>query len=189
MGVNNDFPLHTPEFPSRGIARESRFDYSDRMLEEGLNKLLENFTDAAKKHYGNRLVSIVVYGSVGRGTPRFDSDIDCLIICRDLPQGRTQRIEDFLILEEKLSPELKRLQQQGVSTTFSPILKTPEEVLKGSPLFLDMIEDAKILYDARQFFEKYLVNLKKRLKILGSKRVWKGNAWYWILKPGEVFEI
>lgn len=35
--------------------------------------------------------------------------------------------------------------------------------------------------------------MKERLKLLGAKRVWSGDTWYWILKedykPGEVFEI
>jgi hypothetical protein len=38
-----------------------------------------------------------------------------------------------------------------------------------------------------------LEKLRKRLTELGAKRVWRGNAWYWILKPdlrpGEVFEL
>lgn len=45
----------------------------------------------------------------------------------------------------------------------------------GSPLFLDMVEDARILYDKSEFFSKRLERLRKRLRELGAKRVWKGN--------------
>jgi uncharacterized protein len=53
----------------------------------------------------------------------------------------------------------------------------------GSPLFLDLVEDARILYDEGDFFAGRLERLRERLAALGSRRVWRGNAWYWILKP------
>ncbi|MBI4715493.1 MAG: hypothetical protein HY760_06120 [Nitrospirae bacterium] len=73
------------------------------------------------------------------------------------------------------------------------IFKSPEEALKGSPLFLDMVEDARILLDKGGFLADILAALRSRLAALGSRRVWRGNAWYWILKPdlkpGEVFDL
>lgn len=77
--------------------------------------------------------------------------------------------------------------------TLSAVLKTPEEVQKGSPLFLDMVEDAELLYDRGGFFQGVLQRLRRRLKELGAKRVFRGTRWYWVLKPdikpGEVFEL
>jgi hypothetical protein len=56
-----------------------------------------------------------------------------------------------------------------------------------------MVEDASILFDRNGFFSKILDRLRARLKELGAKRVWKGNIWYWVLKPdykpGEVIEL
>jgi hypothetical protein len=48
--------------------------------------LLEQLVTELKTRYGDRLVSVAVYGSVGRGTPRPDSDVDVLIVVRDLPR-------------------------------------------------------------------------------------------------------
>jgi len=35
--------------------------------------------------------------------------------------------------------------------------------------------------------------LKARLEALGARRIWRGNAWFWGLKPdyriGEIFEL
>ena len=75
----------------------------------------------------------------------------------------------------------------------SPIFKTPEEVEAGSPLFLDMVEDARILHDPDGFLAGYLERLRRRLAELGARRVpWQGG-WYWELKPdlkpGEVFTL
>jgi predicted nucleotidyltransferase len=56
------------------------------VLKENFKKLEEAILSGAAAHYAGRLVSVVLYGSAGRGTQRFDSDIDLLIIARDLPR-------------------------------------------------------------------------------------------------------
>lgn len=50
--------------------------------------LVDAARDACRRHYGSRLVSVAVFGSVGRGTPGPDSDIDLLVVVEQLPQGR-----------------------------------------------------------------------------------------------------
>ncbi|MGH7332032.1 MAG: nucleotidyltransferase domain-containing protein, partial [Candidatus Rokuibacteriota bacterium] len=65
----------------------------------------------------------------------------------------------------------------------SPVFKTPEETEAGSPLFLDMVEDARIVYDRDGFLKNRLERLGQQLAALGSRRVWRGNSWYWVLKP------
>jgi len=99
----------------------------------------------------------------------------------------------FAAIEQKLEPYLESLRKEGIWTYISPILKTPEEAQRGSPLFLDLVEDALILYDRGRFFSKILDRLRHRLKELGAKRIWQGNVWHWVLKPdyrpGEVIEL
>lgn len=162
-------------------------------LKEVYDQLLTKIVSAAEAAYGNRLVSVVLYGSVARGTMRHDSDMDLLVIARDLPRGRMKRVEEFGAVEEAVAEEVRRAASRGIDTMLSPVLKTPEEVLAGSPLFLDMVDDARVLYDRDGFFAQQLARLKSRLVELGARRVWKGNAWYWDLKPdyqpGEVFEL
>ena len=164
------------------------------MLKERFKELEERLLTEARNFYGDRLVAVAVFGSVGRGTQRFDSDMDVLVIAEGLPTGRMKRIREFdASVEIKLEQFIKSLKKEGIDTYISAIIKTPEEIKAGSLLFLDMIEDARILYDSGGFFEGELKELRERLDRLGSRRVWRGNAWYWILKPdykhGEVFEI
>jgi predicted nucleotidyltransferase len=134
-------------------------------------------------HYGARLVSVAVFGSVARGTQREDSDIDFLVVAHDLPRGRTARVAEFLPVERRLEPRLAPPRPELLPIALSPVFKTPEEVEAGSPLFLDMVEDARIVHDADSFLEKRLERLRQRLIALGSRRVWRGNTWYWLLKP------
>ena len=163
------------------------------MLKEAFDDFLAKMVKAVQAFYGDRLVSVVVYGSVGRGTMRDDSDVDVLIVARDLPRGRFDRVAEFEAVEKALVPVCQELLGKGVRTELSPVFKTPEEAEAGSPLFFDMVEDARLLYDSNGFFAGRLERLRKRFAELGSKRIWNGNVWYWDLKPdykpGEVFEL
>ena len=149
--------------------------------------MLKRLTGLSKERYGERLISLAVFGSVGRGTPRPDSDIDFLLIVRDLPVGRIARMREFAAIETTLAATIKG------RVELSPIFKTPQEIANGSPLLLDMVEDARLYFDRDDFFKNTLENLRGRLQRSGARRIWQGNAWYWDLKPdyvqGEIFEI
>lgn len=124
---------------------------------------------------------------------RPDSDIDLLVVADPLPDGRMRRIADFAPVEQAMDPVLKEKQTVGVMTRLSPIFKTPAEVAVRSPLLLDMTQDARILFDADDFFGLQMRALDGRLKQLGARRVFQGNAWWWDLKPdfkpGDVVTI
>ena len=155
------------------------------VIERLLNELLKVFRDD--------LISVVVYGSVARGTARRDSDIDVLIVVEELPRSRFERLSIYMKAEENLDPLLNELLNRGYAVTISPILKTKREAERISPLYLDMVEDAIIVYDKNGFFEEILKRLRDKLRELGAERVWIGKKWYWRLKKdykfGEVIEL
>jgi hypothetical protein len=157
------------------------------------DQLLTDVRAACEAHYGSRLVALAVFGSVGRGTPQPDSDVDLLLIAEGLPNGRLPRMAEFQAIETAVEPGLAEACGEGLHPSLSPAIKTPAEVLAGSPLLLDMTEDARILYDRDGFLQRAFTDLKFRLERLGARRIWRGKAWYWDLKPdytpGEVFEI
>lgn len=162
-------------------------------VQSDLNELLAAVLSACEEHYGARLVSLAVFGSVGRGVPRPDSDVDLLIVATDLPQGRVMRASDFRAVERTVAPLLATLRTQGTTTELSPVFKTPAEIAQGSPLLLDMVEDAQLLHDRDAFLRNVLTAFRERLERLGARRFWRGSAWYWDLRPdyrpGEVFEL
>lgn len=57
-------------------------------LKTAFREIEEALLAEVRRHYGGRLVSLVIYGSAGRGTMRPDSDIDALIVAEGLPAGR-----------------------------------------------------------------------------------------------------
>ena len=115
------------------------------------------------------------------------SDVDLLIVARDLPRGRLDRVEEFLPVEANLEPLLQPADADSI--TIAPVFKTPAELEAGSPLLLDMVDDARILDDS----DGVLDRLRARLAELGARRVPHGGGWYWELKPdlqpGEVFRL
>lgn len=153
------------------------------MLHETYAQLANRLTEEVHRHYGSRLVSVVLYGSVARGTMRPDSDIDVLIVAVPLPERRLLRVREFEAVEQAMADDLRAAAEAGVQTCLSPVFKTAEEVEYGSPLFLDMTLEARILYDQNGFFAAYLERLRERLRALGSTRKALGGGYYWILKP------
>lgn len=147
--------------------------------------ILKDLKENIVNYYSDRLISLVVFGSFARGTATPESDVDLLLIVNGLHKRKMKRIEEFIDnVEEKI---------ENVSNYISPIIKTPEEISSGSPILLDMVIDSIILYDKGNFFKRTIEKLRERLEELGSKRVFKGNRWYWILKPdlkfGEIIEL
>ena len=146
-------------------------------------EVIKEYYKLILEYFGDDLISLVVFGSVARGTARKDSDVDMLIIVsRELPKSRLKRSLLLSKLEDKLDDLLNRLLDKGYAITFSPILKTVDEAKNFSPLYLDMIYDAIIIYDKNRFFQKILNKLSNKLDELGAERIWIGNKWYWRLK-------
>ena len=140
------------------------------------------------------LISLVLFGSVARNDHRPDSDIDILIISENLPNGRGNRIEFFTsLIKKKYEEILTQLSTTPNTIEINPIIKTPREVLQGGYIYLDMVEDAKLLFDKEKFFESFLQRLKIKMNLWGSKKIPFENSYYWILKPdlkpGEVLHL
>lgn len=153
------------------------------MLRETFDEVVERVREGCVSGYGERLVSLALFGSVARGTMRPDSDIDLLVVAAPLPNGRLPRMDEFRQVEEAVGESLAKAAAAGVHTMLSPVIKTPAEVEYGSPLFLDMTDQARILVDRDGFLAERLAVLRRRLGELGARRVPKGGGYYWLLKP------
>lgn len=157
------------------------------------DELLTSLVSACRRHYAGCLHSVAVYGSVGRGLPRPDSDIDLLIVADGLPDRHVLRVDDFRAVEDDMASSIEAVRAAGLHPELSPVLMTPSELERGSMLLLDMTEDARILFDRVGCLASALDRLRRRLRELGSRRIWLGNAWYWDLKPdykpGDVFDL
>ncbi len=143
--------------------------------------------------YGAHLVSIALFGSVARRTARPDSDLDLFVIVDGLPRGRGARLATFDAVEQALAPDMEALRGAGIAVELSPVLRTPDDLQTASPLMLDLTEDAVIIEDRGEVLAAALADLRRRLRRLGSRRIWRGARWYWDLKPdyrrGEIIRL
>lgn len=157
---------------------------------------LKIFSDLYLEKEKDNVISLVLYGSVARGVAGLLSDIDILIVLKTASPHYYERLKPFLQAQKELRKAdiYKSLVSKGYQAYISVIILTLEEAKENRCLYLDMIEDAKILYDNNNFFKEKLNALKNSLCQLGSEKVKLGNnTWYWRLKPdlklGEVIKL
>ncbi len=157
--------------------------------------LVNLFAEELKRHPGGFVTSLALYGSVARGTAKPISDIDFLIIGEKVPEPYHQRVK--MVLPVLNTIEQSSIYQEMESRGYLPqirfVIYSKEEARETRPLFIDLVEDAVILFDDG-FLQGKLEEIRQRMRELGSRRVYlPDGTWYWDLKPdlvpGEVFEI
>ena len=141
-----------------------------------LSNDLRRYVEVLERHFGDRLVSVVLFGSRARGEARPGSDIDILVVVRGLPADRLERHRALYRLPGEVS--------EAFADAVSPIVLTPEEAERVKPYYLGMLSGHILLYDAGGFFADLLERLRRRLAELGSRRYVDEDGYeYWDLKP------
>jgi len=164
------------------------------MNNDRLNPILHSLLQVCCDLYGERLVSLALFGSWARGVATPESDLDILVVADPLPRGRMKRLDEFGAVERATEPARALAWPDAVrSLELSPVLKTPDELQAGSPLYLDMTLWRIVLHDRDGVLEEYLAALAGRMAQLGSRRIETKGGAYWDYKPsmmpGEVVEL
>jgi hypothetical protein len=159
-----------------------------RGLPEVIRPTLRSYLKGLFDRYGNRVISVVLYGSFCTNKYNRESDIDLLVVIEDYKWEdplRVQAAEDLALRKWVLEKRYHKIQ---------PLPLNPEQARRHRPIYLDMVVDGEILYDRGGFMANVFGEIRKRLVELGANRYeLPDGSWYWILKPevkeGEVFEI
>jgi len=183
--------------------QKHRIETPDRQLTRRVNatsrlycSLARQFAQMLLQELGDRLTSIVLYGSVARGTARPDSDIDLFVIAGETNVEKEATWDHVWDLEYTFwnSPEVLALRIQGYRASIETLVVSKPQALRGSPIYLDMTLEAIELHDVEGFFSRRLDQVLQRMLELKSYREWLGrNQYVWNLKsearPGEVFSL
>lgn len=158
------------------------------------NAFLTQLLNEVESQFGrNVIISVALFGSVARGEARPESDIDLLIIHKDLPYDPVKRfVKAILALEEK--EEYNRLIKRGIYPQPTAIFMSSQELSQKPLILLDILEDGIILKDEGRFLLQKMEALKGKLKEMRSQKIiLEDGSWAWDLKPdwhpGELIEI
>jgi predicted nucleotidyltransferase len=164
-----------------------------RTMSSAIDRFLDALRRQAEKFYGERLVSLAVFGSHASGRARPRSDVDLFMVLTGAAPKRRLRLDEFDRFEEQLAPAIEAAEAGGQQVELSPVIRTRDEAEGFSILYLDMTVHVRILVDRDEFLARRLDRMRAELRRLGAERKTFGDRWYWILKkdyrPGEVFEI
>ena len=136
-------------------------------------KAINEFVERVLDKFGDRVVSIVLFGSVAKGTSRETSDVDLLVVMKDLPAGWRERdkVLDDIVMDFIL---------KGVR--MFPIVVSPEAMENSAkiqnPLFYGILTGYEILYDPRRFFEYILDMLRSEIKTTHPVYIEGGKEWH-----------
>ena len=144
------------------------------MIPISIQKDCECIVTTLNKKMGDDLIAAALFGSYARGDYQEGSDIDILLIARNLSENHVER----MVFLNKAVVECKR------SPGFVP--KTPEEFDRGFPSFyLDLGLDAIILYDTKEFLEQRLKRIREITEEAGLYRTGSRHkfSWNWKKRP------
>ncbi len=119
-----------------------------------LERFLEEIKEKATQHYKDRLLSLVVFGSVAKGKATPESDVDLLIVLEDKPKSSYETYMDFY---ENVESKLKSLEKLGMR--LSPIFLRRSSLREDMPWLWDT--EFIVLYDRDNFFKNFLKRLEE----------------------------
>jgi predicted nucleotidyltransferase len=148
--------------------------------------LLLKLTLELCRKYSGRLKSLVVFGSVARGTASAQSDVDVLTVIDGLKGSMASRVAELLEIEygPRVGDELSWLSERGILTHVSFHPRMPEEMKQFQMLFLDVVADGIPLFDRDNFFESLRARFRMMLERMGAERRFADkDEWYWVMDP------
>ena len=130
---------------------------------------LKSFLTFLKEELKGDLISLILYGSVARGTWNKESDIDVLLIVSNkfFKQFNEQKISEITIKfynkcrESNLYDEYKNHSIQILTLSIN-------ELEKFRTLFYDIALDGITIYDTNNIGLDLLMNYRKRIEKLGK---------------------
>lgn len=138
------------------------------------------------KKYREKLASVVVFGSVARGTARTDSDVDVLVVSEGFAGSLASRVGELLEVEYKtqVGDELRWLSGKGILAHISFHPYTPDEMRYFRMLFLDLVADGVALFDRGGLFESLRVKFRALLDRMNAERRFiSRDRWFWVMDP------
>jgi predicted nucleotidyltransferase/DNA-binding HxlR family transcriptional regulator len=149
--------------------------------------LLRRYFELLSEKLGDRLESVVLFGSVARGTWRKDSDLDLLVVAEGF-EDPMRALDELIpvVMRLKKTPEYSLALKEGFYPNIQHYPLSRAELAQLPRILLDVAHEGVVIYD-RGGFSRAAELLRKRLEETGSYRVEiPGGEWYWVLGAEEI---
>ena len=154
-----------------------------------------NFLNMLKDNFKEKLLSLILFGSVARGKWTNESDIDLLLILANDSMEYRQLNKKLTIITFDFYENNDLRDEKGNSIYGSiqiiPLILKDLSIFRT--LYYDIAMDGIIIFDRKEISLKFIENIKQRIKKKGLKRVYiSDNDFYWKrkkIKFGEIFEL
>lgn len=115
----------------------------EKIADEKLREILQEMGELLKSVYGNRLKTVILYGSVARGTQTEDSDIDIMI----LVDGTDEQLREYNERLSDISTELA-LKYVKVFSIIDVKYQEYQEWKTVSPFYKNVDREGVVVYAA-----------------------------------------
>jgi predicted nucleotidyltransferase len=138
---------------------------------------------------------VCLFGSSVRGTLRDGSDIDFLVVIKEVKRSYHKRIKEIIPLLDDIRATQEYHEVEKFKLHIEPcfLVFTADEIKDHPPILLDISQEGIILFDKENFLKEELTRVKETLVRLGSRKKITPHGHYWTLKPdikpGEIINI
>ncbi len=159
-------------------------DWPRRVNNPQALQMLQVALGAIFRLYSRSLLSVAAFGSLASGEWTDTSDIDLLIVAKNLSPNYSERLKKAQeIFDVCSSVRVSQWQRGEGYHLLDLILLGAEELQKNELFLLDMTREAIILFDREDLLSKSLTGLKRRLEEKGVIRVeTPSGKSYWDLR-------
>lgn len=158
----------------------------DRIPHRAFAEVLKRYCKILLDHFKDRLLGVLVFGSVARGDWTPDSDIDLLVVVEGWGKPTWERSEELLKLRNELrgTEEYSRAMGAGHVPIIQHYPLDKDEALGFHRMYLDASLDGIILFERDGFLSGVLEGVRKKLIEEGARRVTSPSGeFYWVWAP------
>nr|MDO8082523.1 nucleotidyltransferase domain-containing protein [Candidatus Freyarchaeota archaeon] len=157
----------------------------EKIKQREYTPVIEEYLDKLHSNFGEKIVGVLLFGSVARGEAKplkkYESDIDLIVLIRGIPENISER----LMLKAKLVLDLRL--GSRVQGFWMPPEELPRLVGARTGYIMDALTEGILLYDPEQIIEESKKTLERELRERGVEK--KKYGWVWPLKAGEIIKL
>ncbi len=161
-----------------------------------LRDYLFKFVETLKKKYDKNLSSVILYGSIARGSWNSNSDIDLFLLFLNKTIEKEKLDKDVLNIVIEFEKNTQMINDKGtqIHIPIQVLSLKLKDLDNFRTLFYDIGMDGLIIYDRNLTGTKFLEKIRVRIKEKGLERVFVGyDDFFWKRKEkvkfGEIIEL